>query len=87
MSAREFLYSKTESHPSRVRGLKFAWCAFVVELDGVAPLAGAWIEISERSPVYWITAVAPLAGAWIEIVSGNLKVIIYKSRTPRGCVD
>ena len=33
----------------------------------VAPLVGAWIEISKRNRVHWENAVAPLVGAWIEI--------------------
>ena len=33
----------------------------------VAPLAGAWIEISCTIPCHAWTIVAPLAGAWIEI--------------------
>ncbi len=35
----------------------------------VAPLAGAWIEISNKSNnSRFVQTVAPLAGAWIEIV-------------------
>ena len=33
----------------------------------VAPLAGAWIEISQRPYTRRFNGVAPLAGAWIEI--------------------
>ena len=33
----------------------------------VAPLAGAWIEITQFNSRLLIAAVAPLAGAWIEI--------------------
>ena len=33
----------------------------------VAPLAGAWIEISVQNPLSVFCFVAPLAGAWIEI--------------------
>ena len=36
-------------------------------LDGVAPLVGAWIEITALIKERWITKVAPLVGAWIEI--------------------
>ena len=35
---------------------------------GVAPFAGAWIEISLRSKNRFLSQVAPFAGAWIEIV-------------------
>ena len=33
----------------------------------VAPLAGAWIEITQNMSAKVVQAVAPLAGAWIEI--------------------
>ena len=33
----------------------------------VAPLAGAWIEISVGENLKLLKGVAPLAGAWIEI--------------------
>ena len=36
-------------------------------LMGVAPLAGAWIEITNLAIDSAIFLVAPLAGAWIEI--------------------
>ncbi|EFE11184.1 hypothetical protein CLOM621_08657 [Clostridium sp. M62/1] len=35
----------------------------------VAPLAGAWIEISAPIQTDFCDGVAPLAGAWIEIIS------------------
>ena len=35
----------------------------------VAPLAGAWIEISGYCKTPHFRQVAPLAGAWIEIAS------------------
>ena len=34
----------------------------------VAPLVGAWIEISGKRIVYDKEVVAPLVGAWIEIL-------------------
>ena len=34
---------------------------------GVAPLAGAWIEMSKMYTCEQVAEVAPLAGAWIEI--------------------
>ena len=33
----------------------------------VAPLVGAWIEISLVNIMFFYTSVAPLVGAWIEI--------------------
>ena len=38
----------------------------------VAPLAGAWIEISEATILTLQPSVAPLAGAWIEIALVHL---------------
>ena len=43
-----------------LRGISKKW-------NGVAPLAGAWIEIFIMELVLWPLPVAPLAGAWIEI--------------------
>ena len=40
--------------------------------DGVAPLVGAWIEMTFLKPYLWEKLVAPLVGAWIEICNtGN----------------
>ena len=36
--------------------------------DRVAPLVGAWIEITLGVNVHIVYDVAPLVGAWIEIV-------------------
>ncbi len=38
-----------------------------VRVSGVAPYAGAWIEINVPASASKSTAVAPYAGAWIEI--------------------
>ena len=38
-----------------------------MDLQRVAPLAGAWIEIGRIEREVYETRVAPLAGAWIEI--------------------
>ena len=56
-----------ESHPSRVRGLKFHFCLKDFPRLGVAPLAGAWIEIEGNKFIIDVGNVAPLAGAWIEM--------------------
>ena len=40
------------SLPSRERGLKFDELCLQYELDDVAPLAGAWIEIAHEEHVY-----------------------------------
>ena len=39
----------------------------------VAPLAGAWVEIWQKSPRVQWRLVAPLAGAWVEIPSGEIE--------------
>ena len=36
----------SESHPSRVRGLKYGGPAYHQRLKDVAPFAGAWIEMA-----------------------------------------
>ena len=40
--------------------------------DMVAPLVGAWIEISKRMEKTGDGRVAPLVGAWIEIVFAKI---------------
>ena len=53
------------------RGLKCACCRFRAAAGLVAPLVGAWIEISFAPAIADVFAVAPLVGAWIEILSVN----------------
>ena len=54
---------------------------------GVAPLAGAWIEMYCKSVILSKVQVAPLAGAWIEMYDGEKQSDFGLCRTPRGCVD
>ena len=57
------------SLPSRERGLKSTFLQLGLWINCVAPLAGAWIEISVSRPTGKVAnSVAPLAGAWIEIM-------------------
>ena len=51
------------------RGLKFGHINENSKPIFVAPLVGAWIEISEPVSVLGLFLVAPLVGAWIEITS------------------
>ena len=53
----------------------------------VAPLAGAWIEIDEKSCKKHRQKVAPLAGAWIEIPYILPFLVKLYCRSPRGSVD
>ena len=55
------------SLPSWERGLKFLSAAIQVHKELVAPLVGAWIEISYFVRRQSNRCVAPLVGAWIEI--------------------
>ena len=51
----------------QARGLKSLTPLTQLVMCLVAPLAGAWIEISLAFIIASIPDVAPLAGAWIEI--------------------
>ena len=56
------------SHPSRVRGLKYAEMGGLTLWPAVAPFTGAWIEIyCDNSKFEGDVYVAPFTGAWIEI--------------------
>ena len=55
------------SLPSWERGLKSFYLLSCLECLNVAPLVGAWIEISLVNIMFFYTSVAPLVGAWIEI--------------------
>ena len=55
------------SLPSRERGLKLQKWRWILRTQWVAPLAGAWIEISMGKRRQKTQNVAPLAGAWIEM--------------------
>ena len=60
------LAPRKASHPMRVRGLKSSELPLKM-LQGVAPHAGAWIEMLLSSLIQLTKMVAPHAGAWIEI--------------------
>ena len=51
--------------------MKFFTVLENVDLDTVAPLVGAWIEIRTSDIMLRVYDVAPLVGAWIEIYGGN----------------
>ena len=71
------MHLEIKSLPSRERGLKFHTASASGNSAAVAPLAGAWIEISISSALLLSYTVAPLAGAWIEI-----EVIMKRSIYP-----
>ena len=52
----------------------------------VAPLAGAWVEITQEVANITGTKVAPLAGAWVEIAFIFLTIKSANCRSPRGSV-
>ena len=56
------------SLPLWERGLKFRCRIQIRPVSLVAPLVGAWIEISFLLGYFLFLAVAPLVGAWIEII-------------------
>ena len=56
----------TESHPSRVRGLKLEDISLAYYDVDVAPFTGAWIETIHTCLAILFIIVAPFTGAWIE---------------------
>ena len=68
--------SRPRSLPSRERGLKLTCAECGHKLVGVAPLAGARIEITYPVIMKRSACVAPLAGARIEIA---YKLLGYKN--------
>ena len=59
------------SLPSWGRGLKYTLDISPRQAAIVAPLVGAWIEISPALPSICRRRVAPLVGAWIEMYPGQ----------------
>ena len=53
----------------------------------VAPLVGAWIEITLQSNLRYADEVAPLVGAWIEIIIIFSNLNLVTGRSSRGSVD
>ena len=75
------------SHPSRVRGLKFAFMLDLSHTTWSHPsrVRGLKLSLKRRRSLFY--PVAPLAGAWIEISTFSPARMRSKCRTPRGCVD
>ena len=57
----------SESHPTRMRGLKFLKPNPMLPFRFVASYTDAWIEIKVEQRVYWVVGVASYTDAWIEI--------------------
>ena len=74
---------KLLSLPSWERGLKFTPGSRIRKPAAVAPLVGAWIEMSIFDPIKLDRDhVAPLVGAWIEIVSKAEKTVLESLSLP-----
>ena len=67
--------------------MKYILSPPLVSVLRVAPLAGAWIEITCWRWTGPYICVAPLAGAWIEIVASVGVDGDVQGRPPRGGVD
>ena len=67
--------------------MKYGMQNIKTHLNLVAPLAGAWIEITIFKHFEGAHVVAPLAGAWIEIFIAQLLMVRLMCRSPRGSVD
>ena len=67
--------------------MKLAGTIMLDEALGVAPFAGAWIEIALLISDVTAPTVAPFAGAWIEIYTPSFAPIIKPCRSLRGSVD
>ena len=67
--------------------MKYILSPPLVSVLRVAPLAGAWIEITCWRWTGPYICVAPLAGAWIEILEEGIFCALVPGRPPRGGVD
>ena len=74
--------SDLPSLPSRERGLKSPLGFLLRSRAGVAPLAGAWVEIIRYIHESVPNSVAPLAGAWVEILYSGLSMICFVRSLP-----
>ncbi len=68
------------------RGLKSLNAKSPLLSSNVAPLVGAWIEITDLSNISASRRVAPLVGAWIEIMITTCAPYAL-GRSSRGSVD
>ena len=69
-------WRKLLSLPSWERGLKFDVATGNSKTAEVAPLVGAWIEITSETIPSPVNIVAPLVGAWIEIVYCSVTILL-----------
>ena len=78
----------SQSHPSRVCGLKSSELQYEIQVAAVTPFTGVWIEITgystaddKRHPV------TPFTGVWIEIRRSPNISPTPGCHTLHGCVD
>ena len=60
--SRRWRWCRWVAPPRGGRGLKSLYIMALIRADGVAPLAGAWIEMSVSAHIQFLIVVAPLAG-------------------------
>ena len=81
------IYSRKESHPSWVCGLKLDVCFSHRMLPNVTPFMGVWIETDLKAKGWEDFDVTPFMGVWIETKTA-LKLSRRAVRhTLHGCVD
>ena len=74
-------YARCESLPSRERGLKFFLVLLWMNMQKVAPFAGAWIEIERHSQVHELLPSLPSRERGLKY-SGECYKIAYRSSLP-----
>ena len=77
----------SESHPTRVCGLKPAETAQVIGAAQVTPHAGVWIETNEEAVLVRIAGSHPTRVCGLKHNNHSLLYYTSYSHTPRGCVD
>ena len=76
------------SHPSRVRGLKFAVDSeFSIGSFLSHPSRVRGLKYAESYAGGELKHVAPFTGAWIEMLTPELAYHLGRGRTLHGCVD
>ena len=58
-----------------------------MNVNGVTPCVGVWIETLELIKSKYPTAVTPCVGVWIETIMTHKEIENELGHTLRGCVD